>query len=161
MECVDGYARIVKDVLRQYERTEDPAVRAACADILSRLWQRGLLPGDIKHRLVDRYVEVEITQLKLQRPGLEVRVTAVPSFPFPPVVFTVRQMLFRNGRPERGLDSVSKGALLNRPSRQLAGLGTGMNRTGDTYAFDIVLDEMVGNAVVWRKVLRTKWITVS
>ncbi len=100
-----------------------------------------------------------MTQIK--RPGLDLRVTAAISFPFPPVVFTLRSMLYRNGRAEQGLLSVSKTAVLNRPSVQLTSIGTAADRSGESYAFDIVLDEMVGNAVVWRKVLRTNRISVS
>jgi hypothetical protein len=38
-------------------------------------------------------------------------------------------------------------------------ISTPVQPAGDAYAYDIVLDEMTGNAVVWRKVLRTPWIT--
>ena len=159
VECIDHYAPIAAEVLRRYETSEVPAVRDACANILSRLWQRRLLPAAIKHRLVGRYFQLSIAQLPLPRQGLSLQVSATPTFPFPPAVFTVRSMMYHNGRAERGLNSVSKRAVLSQPG-QITSLGTGISMIGHTYAYDIVLDEMVGNRVVWRMVLRTDWITI-
>ena len=159
VECIDHYAPIAAEVLRRYETSEVPAVRDACANILSRLWQRRLLPAAIKQRLVDRYFQVSVAQLPLPRPGLSLRVAATAMFPFPPAVFTVRSMMYHNGRAESGLNPVSKTAVLSQ-SGQITALGTGISMTGHTYAYDIVLDEMAGNRVVWRTVLRTDWITI-
>jgi hypothetical protein len=159
-ECIDRYAAIAADVLHQYEASDDTTVRAACADILTRLWLRRRLPGAIKHRLVDRYAGIAIGQELLPRPGLNLRVTTATSFPFPSVIFTVRSLRYRNGRPEQGLLASSKTAALAQRTVQLAGMSTAADLRGNSYAFDVVLDEMAGNAVVWRKVIRTKWITV-
>jgi len=158
-ECIDRYAAIAGEVLHQYETSDDTTVRAASADILTRLWLRRRLPSAIKHQLVDRYAGIAIGQELLPRPGLNLRVTTATSFPFPSVVFTVRSLRYRNGRPEQGLNSSSKTAALEQRTVQLAGMSTAADLRGNSYAFDVVLDEMVGNAVVWRKVIRTKWIT--
>jgi hypothetical protein len=160
LECVDRYAPIASEVLRQYERSLEPAVRAACEDILNRLWAHRRLSNAMKDRLVNQYLRVTLAQLPLPRPGLELQVRTEMSFHFPAVTFTVRALHYRNGRPERGLYPSSKTAALERPG-QLTSLGTVLYTRGDTYAFDIVFDEMAGNAVVWRKVVRTNWIRVT
>lgn len=157
VECVDHYARVATDVLRCYESSPDQTVRSACEGILGRLWER--LPDAIKHRLVDRYARIILAQVP-NRFGMQIQVEATTSFPFPQVDFTVRVLRYRNGRAEYGLFGISQKAALHYGG-QLAVHAAARYTAGDTYAYDVVFDEMVGNTVVWRKVVRTNWVTVS
>ena len=58
----------------------------------------------------------------------------------------------------RGLSSVSKTAALAQPEL-LTTMSLLPENKGQAFALDLVFDEMVGNTVVWRKVLRTASIT--
>ena len=160
MECPEHYERIAEDVFRVYDTTSDEQVRARCADVLGQLWLARRLNGRIKSRIIDRHFVPVLSQIPMADGRLELTVTVRSSFPFPAVVFRVSSAVYRNGATLLS-PGVSYGVRPILRDGQLAGLGTGSYVAGDVYSFDIILEEEAEAEIVWRKVLRTKPVSVK
>ena len=160
LECAEHYETIAEEVFRTYATSSDGEVRTRCAEVLRQLWLAGRLRGHIKALIIERDIVPVLAQIPLPDGRLELRVSTRSSFSFPPITFSVRSALYRNGvalwPPRQGLGRTS---LQN--ELQLASMGTGRYEAGDVYAFDIVIDEESGSDIVWRKVLRTNAVTVQ